>query len=227
MSISVTLSLVTDASRRGQHVVHAAVNSEPDAALCEAAHRLSAGNPFLLHELLRALPADGPRTAAEIERARPQSVARGISRRMAGLSNDAGALGDAVAILGDGSELRHGAALAGLDEREAIAAADELTAAGVLSAGRPLRFEHPLVRSALHDAQPLQARDRAHLDAARLLAAEGAAADRIALTPGCGADSGTECRSWRIHSVAEVDSQSVRKDPMVLTALSRALRRGR
>ncbi|MBV9916382.1 MAG: AAA family ATPase [Solirubrobacterales bacterium] len=161
-------------------IVHAAVCPEPDAALCEAAYRLSAGNPFLLQELLRALPADGPRTATEIERARPQSVARGINRRMAGLSDAARALGDAVAILGDGSELRHGAALAGLDEREAIAAADELTAAGVLSAGRPLRVEHPLVRSALHDAQPLQARDRAHLDAARLLAAEGVATERVA-----------------------------------------------
>ena len=99
---------------------------------------------------------------------------------MAVLSDAARALADAIAILGDGSELRQAAALGGLDEREAIAAADELAAVGILALGRPLRFEHPLVRSALHDAQPLQSRDRAHLDAARLLAAEGEPPERLA-----------------------------------------------
>lgn len=161
-------------------VVRATLNAAVDPAACEAVHRLTAGNPFLVAELLRELPERGPPSVSEIERARPDSVARGISRRMSRLSEAARALGDAVAILGDGCELRHSAALAGLDEREAIAAADELGSASILASERPLRFEHPLVRAALHDAQPLQARDRAHLDAARLLASEGQPAERIA-----------------------------------------------
>jgi DNA-binding CsgD family transcriptional regulator len=161
-------------------IVNATLNAAADPAACAAVHRLTAGNPFLLAELLRELPGSGPPSVSEIEHARPDSVARGISRRMSRLSEAARALGDAVAILGDGCELRHSAALAGLDEREAITAADELGSASILAPERPLRFEHPLVRAALHDAQPLQARDRAHLDAARLLAGEGHPAERIA-----------------------------------------------
>jgi DNA-binding CsgD family transcriptional regulator len=161
-------------------LMHATLRAAPDAAACDAVHRVTAGNPFLVAELLRELPGSGPPSVSEIERARPDSVARGISRRMSRLSDAARALGDAVAILGDGCELRNGAALAGLDEREAIAAADELGSASILAPERPLRFEHPLVRAAIHDAQPLQARDRAHLDAARLLAGEGQPAERIA-----------------------------------------------
>jgi DNA-binding CsgD family transcriptional regulator len=161
-------------------VVHATLSVAVDPAACEAVHRLTAGNPFLVAELLRELPGSGPPSISEIEHARPDSVARGVSRRMSRLSEAARALGDAVAILGDGCELRHGAALAGLDQREAIAATDELGTASILAPERPLRFEHPLVRAALHDAQPLHARDRAHLDAARLLAGEGQPAERIA-----------------------------------------------
>jgi DNA-binding CsgD family transcriptional regulator len=161
-------------------VVQATLGAAVDPAACEAVHRLTAGNPFLVAELLRELPGSEPPSVSEIERARPDSVARGVNRRMSRLSEAARALGDAVAILGDGCELRHGAALAGLDEREAIPAADDLAGASILAPERPLRFEHPLVRAALHDAQPLQARDRAHLDAARLLAAEGEPAERIA-----------------------------------------------
>jgi DNA-binding CsgD family transcriptional regulator len=161
-------------------VVQATLNAAVDPAICEVVHRLTAGNPFLVAELLRELPGRGPPSVSEVERARPDSVARGISRRMSRLSEAARALGDAVAILGDGCELRHCAALAGLDERETIAATDELAGASILAPERPLRFEHPLLRAALHDAQPLQARDRAHLDAARLLAGEGQPAERIA-----------------------------------------------
>ena len=161
-------------------VVHATVNPGVDPAACEAVHRHTAGNPFLVAELLRELPGSGAPSISDVECARPDSVARGISRRMSRLSEAARALGNAVAILGDGCELRHSGALAGLDEREAIAAADELGSASILAPERPLRFEHPLVRAALHDAQPLQARDRAHLDAARLLAGEGRPAELIA-----------------------------------------------
>jgi len=161
-------------------LMHATLSAAVDPAACEAVHRVTAGNPFLVAELLRELPGSGPLSVSEIERARPDSVARGISRRLSRLTEAARALGNAVAILGDGCELRHSAALAGLDEREAIAAADELGSASILAPERPLRFEHPLVRAALHDAQPLQARDRAHLDAARLLAGEGQPAERIA-----------------------------------------------
>jgi DNA-binding CsgD family transcriptional regulator len=149
-------------------------------AVCEAAHRLSGGNPFLLHELVRAMAGAPPRSVQEIESARPESIARGVTRRLAAMPESTRALADAVSILGDGCELRHAAALAGLEQAEAILAADQLSAAAILAPDRPVRFEHPLVRAAVHDAQGNHRRDQAHLEAARILAAEGETTPRIA-----------------------------------------------
>jgi hypothetical protein len=80
----------------------------------------------------------------------------------------------ALAVLGRGSELRLVAALAGLDIGAAIRAADALLTAELLAEGRPLRFVHPLVRSAVYERLAPGARAQAHARAARLLIADGA-----------------------------------------------------
>jgi predicted ATPase len=54
-------------------VVHAALDRQTDPSVCAAAHRVTGGNPFLLHELLRAV--DGrlrrpPRTSTARDRSR-------------------------------------------------------------------------------------------------------------------------------------------------------------
>ena len=54
------------------------------------------------------------------------------------------------------------------------AAADQLVRAGILEDGRPLRFQHALVRDAVLDALTAGERAEAHRAAARLLAAHGA-----------------------------------------------------
>lgn len=92
----------------------------------------------------------------------------------------AAALARAVAILGEDVDLNAAAALAGLQLRAASAVADSLADAMILDRGRPLRFAHPIVRSAVYEAIPTAIRSEMHATAARLRAAEGAPPDAVA-----------------------------------------------
>ena len=62
---------------------------------------------------------------------------------------------------------------------DAAAAADELAGIGVFEPGTPLRFVHPIVRTAVHDDIPEASRGLRHAEAARLLAADGADLDAV------------------------------------------------
>ncbi|GAB4006741.1 helix-turn-helix transcriptional regulator [Nocardioides ultimimeridianus] len=158
-----------------------AVREEPvDDAVCVACAEVSAGNPFLVHELLRSLRHLPRLQVADVTGARPDAVARSVGRRLGGMSATAQRVAEVVAVLGEGAELRHAAALAGLDVTEAAAGADELAEAGILAPTRPLSFVHPLVRTATYDRLGAQARAHAHAAAARMLAAEGADTQQVA-----------------------------------------------
>jgi DNA-binding CsgD family transcriptional regulator len=153
--------------------------------LCRACQAATGGNPFLLHELATALVADGapadPGTAARVGRLVPDAVARQVLVRLSRLGPAAIRVARAVAVLGTGTELRHAAALAGLDELEAADAGDALVSADILSAGRSLEFAHPLLAEAVHaDARPGE-RLLAHARAARILADAGSPPERVAL----------------------------------------------
>jgi DNA-binding CsgD family transcriptional regulator len=156
--------------------------AEPD--LVEACAEVTAGNPFYVRELLLALAEDPDASAAELtRRARalaPDAVIRSLRVRVGRLGSDAGALARSVSILGADVPLRRAAALAGLSIEAATAAADALAAAEVLLAREPLRFVHPLVQHAI--AQDIPPFDRAvrHLDAARLLYADGEDVELVA-----------------------------------------------
>jgi len=155
-----------------------------EPAFAEACHHATAGNPFMLGELLGALAVDGivpdAAGAGRIDALGAATVARSIFLRLGRLARGADRLARAVAVLGLDAELRHAAALADLDERAAATAADALSAAAILASGRPLEFVHPVVRAAIYHELPQQARALAHRDAARLLASEGADAQRVA-----------------------------------------------
>jgi DNA-binding CsgD family transcriptional regulator len=161
-------------------VVSRALGEHSGEVLAEACTRASGGNPFLLAELLRALPAVSVRSPADVSGVRPESITRSVSRRLGRLPETAVRAVEACAVLGDGCELRQVEELAGLSRGEVVAALDGLAAAEILTPGRPLRFVHPLVRAAVYGRLPVQARGQAHADAARLLAADGADAPRIA-----------------------------------------------
>lgn len=102
------------------------------AGLCAACHTASAGNPFLLRELLGALRAehvDLARLAAEhVAELRPDAVTRAVLARLRELSDPARAVARAVAVLGGEVEPRHAAALADLSPELAARAGDELRA---------------------------------------------------------------------------------------------------
>jgi DNA-binding CsgD family transcriptional regulator len=154
--------------------------AEPFAAAC---HAVTGGNAFLLRELLQQLRADrigpGEEAAALVGVLGPRSVARAVALRVARLGPAAGELARAAAVFGDGAELRHAAALARVGLADAAAAADGLAGIGVFEPGTPLRFVHPIVRTAVYEDIPLAGRGLRHAEAARLLAAEGADLDAI------------------------------------------------
>jgi DNA-binding NarL/FixJ family response regulator len=89
-------------------------------------------------------------------------------------------LAQALAVLGDGCELRHAAALAGVEVSEAISLAAAFVGLEVLAADDPPRFIHPLVRDAVAASVASGARDALHRSAARLLDADGAAPGQVA-----------------------------------------------
>ena len=155
----------------------------PAERFAGACHAVTGGNPFLLRELAASLRADGigpgEEGAGQVAGLGPRSVARSVALRVARLGPAAGELARAAAILGDGAQLRHAAALAGVTLAEAAEAADGLAGIGVFEPGTPLRFVHPMVRTAVHDDIPTAGRGLRHAEAARLLAADGADLDAV------------------------------------------------
>ena len=182
---------------------------EASDELCAAVYAACGGNPLYLTELLRAAERGGRPLAtlapAELLAGGLDAIALQVITRVRGLGPDALRLAQALAVLGDGGELRHAAAIAGvpmaaaarlaggLTRAEVLAAeasAVEVPAAGVPRAGVPAagvpaagdrpRFVHPVIRDALETVLDSGERDRAHRDAARLLHADMAPPGQVA-----------------------------------------------
>jgi DNA-binding CsgD family transcriptional regulator len=159
--------------------------ARPDEEFCVACHAASGGNPFLIGELLAAVANDGIEpiapNARRIGDVGPSTVARMVLTRLTRIGRNATALAEAVAVLGGGAvELRQAAALAGLDPHAAARAVDALCAIEVLISEPPLRFVHPLVRSAIFQSIGPAERSMRHKAAARMLAGENASPDLVA-----------------------------------------------
>ena len=183
--------------------------SEPEDAFTVACRDATGGNPFLLKELMRTLAERGLEPSAEeigrIEHAGPEAVARNVLVRLKRLGPEAERLAVATAIL-DGAELHRAAAVADLPISAAADAADALSAAGLLADARPLRFVHPLVRSAIADSLRAGAAAEAHRRAASVLtraaaAPETVAAHLLAADPGIGPEAVATLRAAAERSV--------------------------
>jgi DNA-binding CsgD family transcriptional regulator len=151
------------------------------AAIC---HEVSGGNPFLLSELARSLVERGIEPTSQqgelVKELAPERVARSVVLRLERLSPQAAELARALAILGDGSDLRLICELAHLDLEAGSLAADELRTSAILDAGATLRFIHPLVRNAIYLDVTAAERAQAHDRAAELLRRDGASPEAIA-----------------------------------------------
>jgi DNA-binding CsgD family transcriptional regulator len=162
------------------HLAAAALGaSAPGVA--RACHAATGGTPLWVDAVLRALvddPGDDP--AARVAALGPDPVARHVLRRVDALAPDGPALTRAVAVLGDEAPLDVAAELADLPLARAAEAAGALAAADVLADALPLRFRHPVIRSAVLERLARAPVAADHARAARALAARGAPAPVVA-----------------------------------------------
>src|SRR5512133_890109 len=150
----------------------------PDEAFCAALETATGGNPLFVGAVLDAVAREGTCPTAEhvprLLEIGAQGVSRVVGLRLARLQPEELALLRAASILGDGTELRHAAGLAGVDESELGAAAAALVRLDLLRREDPLEFFHPVVRSAVYETLDVVERDAAHRLAAELLLQAGA-----------------------------------------------------
>jgi DNA-binding CsgD family transcriptional regulator len=151
---------------------------EPDDAFCAALETATGGNPLFIGAVLDAVAREGTSPTAEqvprLLEIGAQGVSRAVGLRLTRLPAEALALLRAASILGDGAELRHAAALAGVEASELGAAAAALVRLDLLRREDPLEFFHPVVRSAVYETLDVVERDAAHRLAAELLLDAGA-----------------------------------------------------
>jgi DNA-binding CsgD family transcriptional regulator len=168
----------------GVELIVQSVFTDADEEFVAACARATAGNPFLLTELLAELRTDGQppdkTTAERLTDLAPEAIVNSVVARLGTMPAAARALASAITVLGDGTALRHAARLAGLSSAVAAQAADGLAALHMLRAGEPLTFVHPLIRSAVSASMPPLARAEAHGRAASILREDHVAAEIIA-----------------------------------------------
>ncbi|MFN8124608.1 MAG: LuxR C-terminal-related transcriptional regulator [Thermoleophilia bacterium] len=160
------------------------LGAAPEAEFTAACHTATGGNPLLLSELLRALRAEGvtpeARHAEAVREIGPRAASRSVLLRLSRLEPGVIAVARAVAVLGEGAEAGHVAALCATDRVQAVTALGELARVEILRPGTPVGFVHPLVRAAVYNDLPPAERESLHERAARVLADAGAGPDRIA-----------------------------------------------
>jgi DNA-binding CsgD family transcriptional regulator len=165
-------------------IVRRALGSSANSELCAAAWAASGGNPLYLVGLVRAIELTGL-PLAELDLAQLLAGGRdGVARRVLTAINSLGPraldLAQAIAVLGDGCELRGAATIASVAMPEAASLAAGLVRIEVLAADDPPQFIHPVVRAAVEGSLESDARDALHRAAARLLHTERAPAGRVA-----------------------------------------------
>ncbi|HET7668589.1 MAG TPA: LuxR C-terminal-related transcriptional regulator, partial [Mycobacterium sp.] len=175
-------------------LVRNSLGDDASDELCRACAEATGGNPFLLSELLGefrrdARPADAIDPGA-VDRLAPERIAAAVLLRVSRLDPQAPALARAVAVLGEQARLTMCAELAGLDVRTASTLAAGLVDLAVLIGAEPLRFVHPIVRTAIYNDLSATERADLHARAAELLADQradpGAIAVHLIATPPAG-----------------------------------------
>jgi len=166
-------------------IVRRALGGGAHDAVAALAHRATGGNPFYLRELLRALERTGASSGLHalediISLGGVDSVALQLGARLRNLNPTALRLAQALAILGDGCDLRHATAVADIAMDQATHLATELVRLEVLGEDRPPRFIHPIVRHAVVQTLSTAEQDTLHRAAARVLHAERAPAGQVA-----------------------------------------------
>ena len=183
-----------------------------DGAFCDACHKATGGNPFLLGELVEGLERERleprERNAGRVREFGPESVSAAVVARLARLSPAAESVAWAVAVLSTGADLPAVARLTGLGESEVARAADALTSGAILGDQRPLDFVHPIVRRAIYSAIPPSDRALLHRKAARLLEDVGGSLEAIA---GHLLDTEPGEASWTVAALRRAAARAVER----------------
>lgn len=165
-----------------EQVLKDGLSRAPGGEAITACHRVTGGNPYLLRALVHTL---GERIASDqgaeaVRELGPEALARATAMRLRRHPKDERAVAAAVSVLGPRCELRHVAALAGLEVDAAAAAADALAASGLIEPGFPLRFVHPTITESVSAELPAGELSSMHARAAQVLAADSDRTDAAA-----------------------------------------------
>src|SRR4051794_25080306 len=156
-------------------MIEDALGRPAERDLAAIVHHLTGGVPALVEQVSLALDAGEP-----LDHMALPAVAHGVRERAAQLEAAADDLVTALAVLGDDATLSRAAMLADIDHATAAELTQELVGADVLRSHDPPRFAQPVLQPSLHAALPARVRLRMHGEAARVLAADGAAGDTVA-----------------------------------------------
>jgi ATP/maltotriose-dependent transcriptional regulator MalT len=188
----------------------------------------AAGNPLYLTELAEALLRGNCLVIEDSQvdvagLGAPPSLSAAIADRLEFLSTPVREVLRVAALLGLDFSVSELAMVSGRRVTDLLPVLDEAILAGVvLDNGMELAFRHPLIRSALYDGMPAAVRAAWHRDAARALAQEGAAADRVArqLLPALELHEGP-VDDWTVRWLAEAGQQLIGHAPKVAIPLLR------
>ncbi|WP_336621576.1 AAA family ATPase [Streptomyces sp. DH37] len=161
-------------------LVRGALGEGADDVFCRECWAVTGGNPFEVMELT-AKVADRRlkpqcENVAELRELATTVRGSGLVERLERLGTSAVRLAWAAAVLGTEISPSLAAGVAGLGPEEAAEARARLTAARVLTGGeegRPLRFFHPLVATAVYQSIPAALRVALHGQAAAVVADAG------------------------------------------------------
>ena len=165
----------------GPAAVARLVGAPVASAFAAACREVTGGNPFLVAELGREIAARGIEPGdASVGAVRALGPAPIAQRALLRATPGAAAVARSLAVLGDGASTTLCARHAGLDPAAMGEAVAALTGEGVVADALPLRFAHPIVRTAL--AARLAAAERAvlHARAATVLHEAGEPPSRVA-----------------------------------------------
>ena len=168
-----------------EQLINAGIGDEAGSELCAACREATAGNAFLLSELVAELRAQdkplGEISAENVRALGPERIAAALLLRIGRVAPEAPGLARAVAVLGAEAVSEQAAALAGLPPGEARTLAHRLADASVFEHGEPLRFVHPIARTAVYEDISVEERSAMHGQAAELLASAICEPEHVAI----------------------------------------------
>jgi DNA-binding CsgD family transcriptional regulator len=162
-------------------IVRTRLGESTDVQVLDACHLATGGNPLLIEELLAKLQdLEEPIAPGAIAAMGPRRIAESVIGRARSLGEDGPAILHALAVLGEGSQMRAIASLAEVDPDSIAAVIDGLAAASILDGSAEHRFTHPLLGASVYEAIPAASREAMHARTAALLVELDAPVEEVA-----------------------------------------------